>query len=78
MAVDVKQIGERVSNESAVLNKIRTETHKVIVGQEDLLDRLLMALLRNQHALIDGVPGLAKTLLATTLARMTQSTFRRI
>jgi len=78
MAVDVKQIGEQVERESAVLARIRAEAHKVIVGQEVLLDRLLLALLCNQHVLIEGVPGLAKTLSVTTLARMIQATFRRI
>jgi len=61
-----------------VLSRIRTEAHKVIVGQEVLLDRLLMALLCNQHVLIEGVPGLAKTLSVTTLAKMIHASFRRI
>jgi MoxR-like ATPase len=78
MAVDVKQIGERVESESAVLARIRAEAHKVIVGQEVLLDRLLMALLCNQHVLIEGVPGLAKTLSVTTLASMIHASFSRI
>lgn len=78
MTVDVKQIGERVERESSVLSRIRSEAHKVIVGQEALLDRLLMALLCNQHVLIEGVPGLAKTLSVTTLAKMIQASFRRI
>ena len=78
MTVDVKQIGERVERQIAVLARILTEAHKVIVGQEALLDRLLMALLCNQHVLIEGVPGLANTLSVTTLARMIQASFRRI
>lgn len=78
MAVDVKQIGDRVEKESALINRIRTEAHKVIVGQDALIDRLLMALLCNNHVLIEGVPGLAKTLSVTTLARMIQATFKRI
>jgi MoxR-like ATPase len=78
MAVDVKQIGERVAKESDILNRIRVEIHKVIVGQECLIDRLLMALLCNHHVLIEGVPGLAKTLSVTTLARMMRASFRRI
>ncbi len=78
MAVDVKQIGERVEKESAVINKIRSEIHKVIVGQEKLIDGLLLALLCNNHVLIEGVPGLAKTLSVTTLANMIQATFQRI
>jgi MoxR-like ATPase len=78
MAVDVKQIGERVEKESEIINKIRTEAHKVIVGQEVLIDRLLLALLCNNHVLIEGVPGLAKTLSVTTLAKMIQASFQRI
>ena len=78
MAVDVKQIGERVEKESAVIDRIRAEMHKVIIGQEALVDRMLMALLCNQHVLLEGVPGLAKTLSVTTLARMIQGSFRRI
>jgi len=78
MAVDVKQIGERVQRESQLISRIRTEFHRVIVGQEALIDGLLMALFCNQHVLIEGVPGLAKTLTVTTLARMIQASFRRI
>ncbi len=78
MAVDVKQIGERVAAESTVIQQIRSEIHKVIVGQEKLINGLLLALLCNNHVLIEGVPGLAKTLSVTTLARMIQATFQRI
>ncbi|SPD71968.1 conserved hypothetical protein [uncultured Desulfobacterium sp.] len=78
MSVDVKKIGEQVEKESAVINKIRTEIHKVIVGQDELIDGLILALLCNNHVLIEGVPGLAKTLSVTTLARMIQASFSRI
>ncbi|MEM7601135.1 MAG: AAA family ATPase, partial [Verrucomicrobiota bacterium] len=78
MAVDVKQIGNRVAEESAVLERIRSEARKVIVGQSGLIDRLIMALLCNQHVLIEGGPGLAKTLSVTTLAKMIQASFSRI
>jgi MoxR-like ATPase len=78
MAVDVKQIGERVEKESLIITRIRNEIHKVIVGQESLIDGLLMALLCNNHVLIEGVPGLAKTLSVTTLSKMIQATFHRI
>ena len=78
MAVDVKQIGERVEKESIVINQIRSEIHKVIVGQDKLIDGLLLALLCNNHVLIEGVPGLAKTLSVTTLSQMIQATFKRI
>jgi MoxR-like ATPase len=78
MEVDVKRICELVARERVILDQIRAEAHKVIVGQEELINRLLMALLCNQHLLIEGVPGLAKTLSVTTLSRMLQATFRRI
>jgi MoxR-like ATPase len=67
-----------VTREGEIIQRLRREAHQVIVGQEALLDRLLMALLCNQHLLIEGVPGLAKTLSVTTLAKMIQATFRRI
>jgi MoxR-like ATPase len=78
MAVDVKQIGEKVEKESQVINRIRTALHSVIVGQEALIDRLLIALLCNNHVLIEGVPGLAKTLTVTTLAGLLSASFHRI
>lgn len=78
MAVDVKQIGERVERESALIGRIRSEIGKIIIGQEELVDRLLMAMLCNNHVLIEGVPGLAKTLSVTTLAQVVQCTFHRI
>ncbi len=78
MPVDVKQIGERVERESALLGQVRTEIGRVIIGQEYLVDRLLLALLANNHVLIEGVPGLAKTLSVTTLSRVVQCSFHRI
>jgi MoxR-like ATPase len=78
MTIDVKQISEKVERESAVIGLIRSEMHKVIVGQEELIDGLILALLCNNHVLIEGVPGLAKTLSVTTLSRMLQATFKRI
>lgn len=78
MAVDVKRIGERVVAESAVINRVRAAIQGVIVGQHGLVDRLLAALLCNNHVLIEGVPGLAKTLTVTTLAKSIHASFRRI
>jgi MoxR-like ATPase len=78
MAVDVKEIAEKVQRESALLTRLREEMGKVIVGQRYLTDRLLLALLANNHVLIEGVPGLAKTLSVTTLASTVQATFQRI
>lgn len=78
MAIDVKQISEKVARESATLQFIRTEIAKVIVGQSTLVDRLLTALITSNHVLIEGVPGLAKTLTITTLAQAIRATFHRI
>jgi MoxR-like ATPase len=78
MAVDVIQLGDTVTKELTVLNQIRAEIGKVIVGQAALIERLLIALLCNNHVLIEGVPGLAKTLTITTLARTIQASFQRI
>ena len=78
MSVDVIQLREIVEKELVVLNRIREEIGKVIVGQTELIDRLLIALLCNNHVLIEGVPGLAKTLTITTLAQTIQTSFQRI
>ena len=78
MAVDVNQISARVEQEAALLHQVRSEIKRVIVGQEYLIDRLLLALLCNNHVLIEGVPGLAKTLSVTTLAQVVQCSFNRI
>ena len=78
MTIDVKMIGEQVEKERLILNRIRDEIGKVIVGQSALVERLLIALLCNTHVLIEGVPGLAKTLTVTTLAKTIQASFQRI
>ncbi len=78
MTVDVKQISEKVEKEYAIINRIRDEIHKVIIGQEELINGFLLALLCNNHVLVEGVPGLAKTLSVTTLAKMIQADFQRI
>ena len=78
MTIDVKMIGEQVEKERLILNRIRDEIGKVIVGQSALVERLLIALLCNTHVLIEGVPGLAKTLTVTTLAQTIQASFQRI
>lgn len=75
---DVREIGRRVEAEAAVLAAVRDQVGRVIVGQETLVEGLLLALLCNNHVLIEGVPGLAKTLSVTTLARAIQASFRRL
>ncbi len=66
------------SSASATLARVRQEVHRVIVGQEELIDRLLIGLLCRGHVLIEGVPGLAKSLAASTLARSLRLDFVRI
>ena len=78
MGVDVKQISEQAAEKSTLIGRIRSEIGRVIVGQEYLVDRLLLAMLCNNHVLIEGLPGLAKTLSVTTLARTIQAGFKRI
>jgi MoxR-like ATPase len=68
-----EQIAAQIERDSAVLYAVRQEIGKIVVGQEELLDKLLLALLCNSHVLIEGVPGLAKTLSVTTLARTLQA-----
>jgi MoxR-like ATPase len=62
----------------ALLERVRAEIHKVIIGQDDAIRQALIVILSGQHALIEGVPGLAKTLLARTLARILGCPFARI
>jgi MoxR-like ATPase len=78
MTIDVRQLTAEVEAEALLLGRIRTEIGKVIIGQSRLIERLLVALLCNNHVLIEGVPGLAKTLTVTTLARAIRSSFQRI
>jgi len=67
-----------IEEQKALLEGIRTEVNKVLVGQEKLLDRLLMALICNGHVLLEGVPGLAKTTVVRTLAQSLGLEFHRI
>src|SRR3989338_8740315 len=78
MSVDVKQIAERAAKESATLRALQAEIGKVIVGQSYLVERLLLCLLADGHVLLEGVPGLAKTLSIKTLAQAINTKFRRI
>src|SRR6201981_1858410 len=63
---------------SSWIGKLRAEVGRIIVGQRYLVDRLLVGLLANGHVLLEGVPGLAKTLSVKTLAQAVSATFRRI
>src|SRR5262245_47193916 len=76
--VDIKVIHERVKLESAFVDSLRKEVQKVIVGQEYMIDRILIGILSQGHILLEGVPGLAKTLTVKTLAKSNNTGFQRI
>ena len=69
---------ERIRNEAAWVELLKQEIGKVIVGQKYLVDRLIIGLLANGHVLLEGVPGLAKTLAVKTLAQCMKAEFKRI
>jgi MoxR-like ATPase len=78
MATDIKAINEKIQRESAFVDLLQLELGKVIVGQKMMVERLLVGLLSNGHILLEGVPGLAKTLTVKTLAATIQARFQRI
>ena len=75
---EIEALNQKIYTESAFLEKIVKETSKVIVGQEDLLEKLLISLLCGGHVLLEGLPGLAKTLAIKTLAKTINAPFQRI
>jgi MoxR-like ATPase len=78
MQYDIKAINEKIQKESAFVDLLIMEISKVIVGQKYMTERLLIGLLANGHILLEGVPGLAKTLAVKTLAQAIQAKFQRI
>jgi len=78
MDAGIATINDQVKDASAFAYRLREEIGTVIVGQRYLIDRLLVGLLANGHVLLEGVPGLAKTLAVKTLAQAVDATFRRI
>jgi MoxR-like ATPase len=77
-SVDIKTINEMIQRESAFVESLTSEVGKVIVGQKPMVDRLLIGLLCNGHVLLEGVPGLAKTLAIKTLAAAINAKFQRV
>ncbi|MBT3355452.1 MAG: MoxR family ATPase [Candidatus Scalindua sp.] len=75
---DIKNITEIIKEESVVLSNLSNEMGKVIVGQKHLIERLLIGILANGHILLEGVPGLAKTLSVMTLAKAIQVKYQRL
>ena len=75
---DIKEINEKINKESAIVDILLLEMNKVIVGQKKMSERMLVALLSNGHVLLEGVPGLAKTLAISTLAKTIDAKFSRL
>ncbi len=74
----IEEINRKVMEKSEVIDKVLSEVNKVIVGQEYMITRMLIGLLADGHILLEGVPGLAKTLAVSTLSSTIQATFKRI
>lgn len=75
---DIRALNERISKESAFIDLLNLEMEKVIIGQKDMVEKLLIALLSNGHVLLEGVPGLAKTLAIKTLSDAIEVDFSRL
>ena len=76
--VDIKEINEKIKKESAFIDLLMLEINKVIVGQKHMTERLLIGLLGKGHILLEGVPGLAKTLAINSLSKAVKGSFSRI
>lgn len=76
--MDIKELNERIEKESAFVDMIHMEMDKIIVGQKHMVERLLIGLLSNGHILLEGLPGLAKTLAINSLASIVKAKFSRV
>src|SRR5215475_3418062 len=76
--LDIGAVNDQVKDASAFVYRLREEIGRVVVGQRYVVDRLLIGLLANGHILLEGVPGLAKTLSVKTLAQAIEATFHRL
>ena len=74
----LNEINNKIANVSSFVDELKTEMRKTIIGQDELLDKILISMLANGHVLLEGVPGLAKTLLVKTLANLIKTDFQRI
>jgi len=77
-SVDIRELNERIHQQSAFIELLNMELNKAVVGQKHMVERLMIGLLANGHVLLEGVPGLAKTLAIKSLASAIQSRFARI
>src|SRR5210317_898199 len=78
METDIKALNDRIQKESAFIDMLNMEMQKVIIGQKQMVERLMIGLLANGHILLEGVPGLAKTLAITSLSKAVDGKFARI
>ena len=78
MNQEIEALHQRIQQESAFVDAVLKEAGKVIVGQKVMVERVLMGLLTGGHILLEGVPGLAKTLTVNTIAKTLHCTFKRI
>ena len=77
-ALDIGALNEKIEKESAFVDILTLEINKVIIGQKHMVERLLIGLLGQGHILLEGVPGLAKTLAINTLSKAVHGSFSRI
>lgn len=78
MDLEISQLNKKIQTESVFVHDLKKEIAKIIVGQEELVNGLIVGLLANGHILVEGVPGLAKTLTVKTMAQAISASFRRI
>ena len=77
-SIDIRELNERIEKQSGFVTNLVTGMNQVIVGQKHLIESLLIGLLSDGHILLEGVPGLAKTMAIKTLAQLVDSKFSRI
>ena len=77
-SINIKELNDRIQRESSFVDILTMEMNKVIVGQKHLVENLLIGLLADGHILLEGVPGLAKTLAINTLSQAVDAKFNRI
>ncbi|MCB5230079.1 MAG: MoxR family ATPase, partial [Candidatus Cloacimonas sp.] len=76
--MNIDELNLRIREKSGIIENVQTEVRKVIIGQDYMIRRILVGLLANGHLLLEGVPGLAKTLAVNTIANTFNATFKRI
>ena len=77
-SIDIRELNERIESQSSFVTNLTTGMNQVIVGQRHLIDSLLISLLSDGHILLEGVPGLAKTLAIKTLSQLVDARYSRI